>query len=129
MQRYHTTGSTEPFQTAHSPPSSSGPGSSEPELTTQRLSSRTTRPRTPSLSGSDFSESNIGHGHHRTSYHYPPRRHYISSELFILKLIPAYMILSLALWFPEPVTVIPISLAAMAILLWASYEFYKGRPY
>ncbi|OBT76814.1 hypothetical protein VF21_04540 [Pseudogymnoascus sp. 05NY08] len=41
MQRHHTTGSTESFQTARSPPSSPRPGIPEPELTTQRLSSQT----------------------------------------------------------------------------------------
>jgi hypothetical protein len=173
MQRHHIAGSTESFQTAHSPPSSPRPDIPEPEVTTQRLSSQTTltgsdrcrsiRHSTPSVSPRliredgfvtsehnptdsspstpipfsprprlrtpdlDFSGMCLGY-HYWTPYEYMIPRTHISEELCMAMLIPASSLFFLLLWYPEPATAIPISLTALAITLWASYEYFIGRP-
>ncbi|KFZ18848.1 hypothetical protein V502_03923 [Pseudogymnoascus sp. VKM F-4520 (FW-2644)] len=88
------------------------------------------RPRTPSLYGLGISYTDMGYYQpNLLPYNYTPPRTYIPVELFMVMLIPVYMLLFLVLWFPEPATVLPISLTMLAITLWAAFEYFIGRPF
>ncbi|OBT99830.1 hypothetical protein VE01_02113 [Pseudogymnoascus verrucosus] len=107
------------FVTSEHNPTDSSPSTPIP-------SSSRPRPRRPSLSDFDYADMCLRY-HYWTPHGYLPRT-YISEELCMAMLIPASSLFFLLLWYPEPATAIPISLTALAITLWANYEYFIGRP-
>lgn len=99
-------------------PTNSGPSTHIPSR--PRL-----RPRTPSLSGSDFSDTSSIY-YHRRPYNYTPPRGYISDALYTIMLITAYIMGFLPFFVEDIPMGFQLVTTAISISFLASYGMLIG---